>query len=476
MKSFIHLFEIPKNYYFYDVNRNENVQVEKDVYEYLKKILRDEIEENNRDLDIEKEIQMLKEEGYLSDNRVKEIKHPATDLLETYLSRKMKMLIIQLTQNCNLRCEYCPYTYNDGTDRLHQNRDIDFETIKKALHILKDNSVDSEDISVSFYGGEPLIRFDLIKKTVNYCRKIFVGKSVSFSLTTNATLFTEEIMNFFENENFNILISLDGPKYLNDKNRKFFNSEKSVFDKVIANLKTIEKNHKKLFTNISLNMVIDPTVRLGDYALLFKDYTILNRVSIRASILEDYTIENKFKFTENFRKQYMEMEKSYYSYILNDEKLLDKKFIEAMFSEKYQELLSGLDKSMGLGYIGCPSGPCIPSIQRLFVDVDGFFYPCERISETNEFNIIGDVEKGIEIDEVEKILNISNYNRELCRNCFAFRECGFCVRSYQKQTNRILISEAECENRRRNFESKLIDIESIKENHSKKIKGDKNEY
>ena len=47
-------------------------------------------------------------------------------------------------------------------------------------------------------------------------------------------------------------------------------------------------------------MVIDPTVRLGDYALLFKDYTILNRVSIRASILEDYTIENKFKFTENF--------------------------------------------------------------------------------------------------------------------------------------------------------------------------------
>ena len=165
MKSFIHLFEIPKNYYFYDVNRNENVQVEKDVYEYLKKILRDEIEENNRDLDIEKEIQMLKEEGYLSDNRVKEIKHPATDLLETYLSRKMKMLIIQLTQNCNLRCEYCPYTYNDGTDRLHQNRDIDFETIKKALHILKDNSVDSEDISVSFYGGEPLIRFDLIRNS-----------------------------------------------------------------------------------------------------------------------------------------------------------------------------------------------------------------------------------------------------------------------------------------------------------------------
>lgn len=288
VKPFIHLFKTLKNYYFYDVNRNENVRVEKEVYEHLQKVLEGDSGGDRNPMVIE-EIRRLKEEGYLSDNKVKEIKHPATDLLETYLSRKIKLLIIQLTQNCNLRCEYCPYTHNDGTGRVHQNKTIDFETIKKALLILRDNSIDNDNISVSFYGGEPLIEFDLIKKTVNYCKYVFNGKSVGFSLTTNATLFTEEIMNFFEEESFSILVSLDGPKNLNDKNRKFSYSNKSVFDKVIDNLKIIEKNYRNLFKNTSLNMVLDPTVELKDYALLFRDYPILNKINIRTSILDDYT-------------------------------------------------------------------------------------------------------------------------------------------------------------------------------------------
>lgn len=464
MKPFIHLFRTPKNHYFFDVNRNENIRIEKETYEYLEKTLKDEIIEENVNKKIEQELKMLKQDGYLSEKRIKEIKHPGTDLLETYLNRKMKMLIIQLTQNCNLRCEYCPYTFNDGIDRVHKNITIDFETIKKALLIFRENSIDNDEVLISFYGGEPLMEFNLIKETVNYCKDIFQGKSISFSLTTNGTLFTQEVMFFFEEENFSLLLSLDGPKDSNDKNRKFVNNDKSVFDKVMSNLKIIEKEYPKLFKNISINMVIDPTVDFENYVFLFREYQILDDISIRVSILEDYTTDNRFKSTEAFNKSYRELERKYFTYVFNNDEIVDKKFTEAMFSAKYQELLSDLDKSNGLGDIGCPSGPCIPGIQRLMVDVKGKFYPCERISESNEFNIIGDVENGIIIDKVKKILNIAQYNKVQCKTCFAFRECGFCVKNYQKQTDEIEVSNDECEKNRVNFHYKLIDMQIIKEN------------
>ncbi len=472
MKPLIHLFRTKNNFYFYDVNRNENVKVDEEIYCYLDKFLKDEINKNNINKEIESKLDKLKEEGYLSNNRVKEIKHPATDLLDTYLSRKMKMITIQLTRNCNLRCEYCPYTENNGIERTHQDSSIDFETIKKALHILRDNSIDSYDISVNFYGGEPLLEFDLIKKTVDYCKKIFRGKLLRFSLTTNATLFTEEIMDFFEREKFNILISLDGPKHLNDKNRRFYDSDESVFDRVIDSIKIIEKNHQELFKNISLNMVIDPTTKLNDYLLLFKENRVLDKINIRTQILDDYTEDKKFKSLDEFNKQYSEMENTYRLHIFNDEELTDGKLIESMFFRKYQELLMDMNKSISLGNTGCPSGPCIPGIQRMLVDVNGFIYPCERISEINEFNIIGNVDKGIMLDKVKRILNVAKYNKDKCTDCFAFRECGFCVRSYQNAIDEIAVSSEVCENRRINFHNKLVDLQTIKEYKSnRKYKG-----
>ena len=185
MKPFIHLFETPKNYYFYDVNRNENVQVSQKVYGYLERVLNDDVREEGKDLDIEKEIRMLKENGYLSDNQVKEIKHLGTDLLPLYLARKMNILTIQLTQNCNLRCSYCAYTSNNGTNRLHQNKKVDLNIAKKAILMLRDNSIDSNKLSIGFYGGEPLLEFDLIKEIVRFCKKELIGREVNYTITTN---------------------------------------------------------------------------------------------------------------------------------------------------------------------------------------------------------------------------------------------------------------------------------------------------
>lgn len=90
------------------------------------------------------------------------------------------------------------------------------------------HSVDRENISIGFYGGEPLLNFDLIKNIVNYANNIFLGKELIYSITTNLTVITNEMLRFFEDNKFEIMVSLDGAKESNDKNRKYY-SKKEVF-------------------------------------------------------------------------------------------------------------------------------------------------------------------------------------------------------------------------------------------------------
>lgn len=72
-------------------------------------------------------------------------------------------------------------------------------------------------------------------------------------------------------------------------------------------------------------------------------------------------------------------------------------------------------------------GPCIPGAQRLFVDVGGNFFPCERVSESSETMHIGHVDKGFDYEKVGKLLNLGKLTEENCKNCWAFRFCSICA-------------------------------------------------
>ena len=461
MKPFIHLFETPKNYYFYDVNKNQSIMIEPNLHTYLDTMIYD-YENFIINEKYEEEIKELKDRGYLSDNRVEKIKHPSTDNLDLYLKRKLRMLTIQLTHGCNLRCSYCPYTSNDGTYRLHGNKKIDIETIKKGLLILRDNSVDSSRVSVGFYGGEPLVEFDLIKEAVNYCKEIFRGKEVNYTITTNGTLISNEILEFFDKEDFQIVMSLDGPKELNDKNRKFIDSNKSVFDIVIENIIYIEENYKRLSKKMTINMVIDPTQDFEKYKLLFEEYPILNNITIRSSLVEDDYKEEKYISTEKFSNDY-----SYAKFLLHlyylGEIDINNKLYRSMFSRTINDLWEQPASQSTLGNINCPSGPCVPGNTRLMVNVDGLLFPCERVSENVESNCIGNVQDGFNLEKTEKIINIADSIIENCRNCFAFRHCTLCVQAHESRLRNDEKIKSKCRNVRYNFHKNLIGREIINE-------------
>ena len=169
----------------------------------------------------------------MHENPILTFQHPATDFVEDLTTRKAGTLVLQITQNCNLRCSYCPYSQSSEKHRHHTNQNMSWETAKKAVDFYYDKSIDADTANISFYGGEPLLQFSLMKAVVAYSKKKFEGKKCVFSITTNATLLTKEIADFLITNEFRLAISLDGDKESNDRNRKFVSQKGSVFEKVI---------------------------------------------------------------------------------------------------------------------------------------------------------------------------------------------------------------------------------------------------
>ena len=106
---------------------------------------------------------------------------------------------------------------------------MSWDIARKAIDYAVRHSVLAEKkhqgLGVSFYGGEPLCNFELIKYSINYCKKEYEHKNIKFNMTTNASLINEEIANFLIDNDVNITFSIDGPTKLHDRYRKTINNK-----------------------------------------------------------------------------------------------------------------------------------------------------------------------------------------------------------------------------------------------------------
>ena len=152
----------PKEYYVYDRNTNKLLRISQLEYDQLS-----EVEKGNRDFDDFVHKEKFQSRGFLKDNVVERIEHPELNLLEHYVSHRIHQLVLQVTQNCNLRCDYCVYSGNYD-NRTHSNKVMSFDIAKKAMDYLILHSDELDEIVIGFYGGEPLLNFELIKKCVEY--------------------------------------------------------------------------------------------------------------------------------------------------------------------------------------------------------------------------------------------------------------------------------------------------------------------
>lgn len=444
---FIHLFETPLGKYFYDVNMNKIVEISDELYYFLES-------GENLTKELQEQIEKLKKSGYLKNNRVEICKHPVTDYIDDYLNQRLSYLVLQVTQTCNLRCEYCVYSGGYKT-RTHSKKHMTYEIATKAIDFFIEHSKDEEILYFGFYGGEPLIEFEMIRKCVDYIKKASFGKKISFNLTTNATLLTEEIMDFFVQNDFHVVISLDGPKEIHDRSRHLMNSGSGSFDKIIENLKKFYLLYPQYYKKmVAFNAVLLPTYGINKIDCFFSENYLLKENAISASIVSDAYSKNEIEFrntyiTEERYKEFLIL----WSKLKKIRKFPKMKIAENIFGElkNFNESITFFERRK-LPTEWQHAGPCIPGVKRLFVNVDGAFFPCEKVSEIQSENCMGNIKEGFNLETVERLLNVGKVNEKICKNCWIYSFCNVCIVNKSK----VCKDDLFCSIQKENIEEKMI--------------------
>jgi len=435
---FVHTFSTPDANYVFDVNTNAIIKIEPDVYNYLNKIEKyqnldqalDELKLELSSQEISKVINYFKEaerRGFFSTNRSKKILHPIDSLYADMITSNMQQLTLQVTQNCNLRCDYCAYSgkYND---RSHDNINMSEETAKKAIDFFMARTQDSPRITLGFYGGEPLLSFELIQKAVAYFEEKAWGKEYNFTLTTNGTLFNEENLRYFAAKNFDLLLSLDGPKHIHDKNR-IFATGSGTFEKVIANLEMAE-NILPEFTKqkIQINAVLDPEANFCIVNDFFTNCESVKEIGLMGNMISTINRKEEVGFFDEAKTRlfYEELDYEAFKFYLAQSGR-DISYSKIMDEWEFKDFTDVSERRIlrrQLPETFHPSGPCVPGSLRLFVDVFGKFFPCERVCEAENVCCMGDMENGLDEEKGRSFLNIGSLTEEQCLNCWA---AGFCM-------------------------------------------------
>ncbi|WP_235032921.1 radical SAM/SPASM domain-containing protein [Enterococcus sp. CSURQ0835] len=414
------LFRSPNYYYIYNANSNKIVKISKKAY----------INISNNEIDYnDAEIITLKKQGCFDRETVKILKHPETDSIMYQLDNNMTQLVLQVTQDCNLRCSYCPYSCASEAQRSHSDKKMAISIAKKAIDVFFKKSIGVKKPVISFYGGEPLLNLNLIRECVKYSKEIFWGKDLQFNMTSNGTLWTEDVMDFMIENSFQITLSIDGPQKIHDKHRKFRNGHGS-FDRIIHYISKAEKKYgKELTSRMSVNMVMDPQNDFDEISKLFEN-EIFRKINVMGDIIDDDLNIEKNKYSESFTSK-----NAYHQFlaIINHFKIVSVSSVSPLsgkipliMEQEYESFLLNYDK---LPESFTPSGPCIAGQRRLFVDTNGQLFPCEKISENTSFMNIGNLEDGIDYASISDIINISKITEDECKECWAFRLCDQCVRA-----------------------------------------------
>ncbi len=421
------VFETPMSKYIYDTNRNAIINVSDNTYDFIKKykdVGFEGIEE------LPDEVNMMMQEGFLSGNRVRNIEHSLTGYIEDILDNKLQTITLQVTQQCNLRCEYCAYS-GTYTNRRHTDKTMDFETAKKGIDFLIKHSQNSKLLNLSFYGGEPLLEFELIQKCIEYIKVKAEGKKITYNITTNATMLNERHIEYFMANDVSLTISLDGPKEIHDKNRKFAVSSKGTFDVIVSKMKKFREQFPEYYQKINFNCVLDPR----------NDMSCVNEFWATDELLKDSFVNASFISTDNLdeskRKELSvqiysckyeyEMFKMFLSKLGRYDKNKVSKIAEASFDTIKNSLFTMRNLANRLPEVFHHGGVCVPGTRKLFMDIQGNLFPCEKCSETSPVMKIGNVEEGFYIKHVEQLLNIGKLSEERCKNCWAIRLCNLCA-------------------------------------------------
>lgn len=324
------------------------------------------------------------------------------DKKKTYL----KALCLNVSHTCNLSCEYC---FAKGGKYHGPEAIMNLNVAKRSIDYLLENSGSHYNLDVDFFGGEPLLNWDLVKKTVEYARskEKEYNKHFNFTLTTNGILLDDEKIAYLNENMKNVVLSLDGRKEKHDQFRKTIDGRGS-FDKIVPKFQKLVESRKDkeyymrgTFTANNLDFTEDIKTYLD---LGFK------RTSLEPVVgneKEDYALKE-----EHLPLIYKEYEK---------------------LADMMIEAIDKNDKFVFYHYmIDLNNGPCVykrisgcgSGSEYMAVTPQGDLYPCHQFVGNKDFKI-GNVYEGIQRKDLISNFKKNNlYSQEECRNCWAQMYCS----------------------------------------------------
>lgn len=379
---------------------------------------------------------LLEYENQLNIESIRAFRHIKENEIKEYLFKNgFHELLIEITTGCNLRCKYCVFSGNYKSQRVHGNKMLSIEDAKKAIDLyfsyieVGKMYNPNRKPTVAFYGGEPLLNFEVIKESITYIRKIYEG-DVFFTLTTNGILLTDEMIDFFIKEDVWLVFSLDGPAEEHNRNRIMQNG-KGTFNIVFRNIKKYHDKSKKF---VFVNSVYDYKSNLKEIIKFFSENKYL--VNLSASLVNPYDTLYYEQFTQNdyirYKKMVDDLKKEFFNY-LHQTKIKDDTYISLLNLFIGKPTLNIMMRKMcgenNLRLIRF-TGSCIPG-EKIYVDINGNIRPCEKIGCGMN---IGNIYNGINFKAIQRYLN--EYNVIIlnhCKNCKFKGICSYCFQSFWKE-------------------------------------------
>ena len=355
-------------------------------------------------------------------------------------STVVKALCLHVTHDCNLACRYC---FAEEGEYHGKRALMSFEVGRQALDFLIESSGNRTNLEVDFFGGEPLMNWDVVKQLVAYgrSREAETGKKFRFTVTTNGVLLNDEMMDFINQEMHNVVLSIDGRRQVNDFMRPF-RSGKGSYDLILPKFKKMAESRNQqqyyvrgTYTHHNLDFAED-VLHLAD-----EGFEQISVEPVVAPSTADYAIQEAD--------------------------------IPALCQE-YEKLAEAIlaRRRAGNGFnffhfmIDLSGGPCVykrisgcgAGTEYLAVTPWGDLYPCHQFVGNTDF-LLGNVRDGIvntELRDRFKMVNV--YAKDTCKNCFSKFHCsGGCAANAYNFTGDILKPyEIGCELQRKRLECALM--------------------
>ncbi len=352
----------------------------------------------------------------------------------------VKALCLHIAHTCNLNCSYCFASQG----KYHGERAMmSFEVGKRALDFLIENSGSRTNLEVDFFGGEPLMNFDVVKQLVEYARSVEKAhhKNFRFTLTTNGVLIDEDVIDFANREMSNVVLSLDGRREIHDRYRVDY-AGKGSWDRIVPKFQQLVraregKNYymRGTFTHANPDFLEDIKTMLD---LGFDELSMEPVVSAPGDPagLTDEDLPIVMEQYEKLAQLMLERRKAgkpftFYHYMLD---LNDGPCIYKRIS-------------------GCGSGT-----EYMAVTPWGDLYPCHQFVGEEKFKL-GNVWDGVTNHEIQnEFANCNVYAREDCRDCWAKLYCsGGCAANAYHATGSVKgIYRTGCELFRKRMECAIM--------------------